>query len=71
MESFARLVVLIALARIAFVALCVTLVITALDHRFVDGLLQARPGLPDSPLWWAGLVVAAVGLALHLATMLR
>jgi hypothetical protein len=71
MESLARLVVLIVLGRIAFVALCVALVITALDHRFVDGFLQTRPGLPSSPFWWVGLVVAAAGLVLAMASRLR
>ena len=69
LESLARLVALLLLARVAFVALCVALTVVALDHRFADGLLQTRPGLPTSPIWWAGMWVA--GPVLSAATLAR
>jgi len=72
MESLARLVALLLLARVAFVALCVALTVVAIDHRFADGLLQARPGLPTSPWWWAGLGFAGLVMSVNtLARLLR
>ena len=67
MESLARLVALIVLGRVLWVALCVALTISAIAHHFADGVLQTR-GLPPSPLWWAGLAIAVAGLLLHLLT---
>jgi hypothetical protein len=60
MESLALLVTLIVFGRIAFVALCIALVLVALHHHFADGVLQARQGLPDSPFWWVGFVIAVL-----------
>jgi hypothetical protein len=68
MESLALIVSIIILGRIAFVSLCVALVITYLKHRFVDGLLQARPGIPSSPWFTLGLIFVFLGLVLHFLT---
>jgi uncharacterized membrane protein len=51
MESLALLVTLIVLGRIAFVSLCVALVIYYLNWKYVDGILQARSGFPTHPLF--------------------
>lgn len=58
MESLALLVSVIVLGRIAFVSLCVALTIYTLHYRYVDGLLQTRPGLPSSPIYVSGLIFA-------------
>lgn len=71
MESLARVVALLLLLRAAYVALCVALVIAMARHRFVDGVLQARDGFPSSPWFWAGLVVAVLGGALHVVAFRR
>lgn len=71
MESLALLVSLIVLGRVAYVALCVALVVAFLHYRLVDGLLQARPGLPPDPWFIAGLGVAVLGLMLHGAMFWR
>lgn len=70
MESLALLVSLIILGRIAHVTLCVALVVAWLHHRYVDGLLQARPGLPESPWFACGACIAVLGMALHLLSLL-
>jgi hypothetical protein len=70
MESLALIVSLIILGRIAYVALCVALVVTFIHHRYVDGILQARPGMPQSPWFVVGLCVAAPGMVLHLLSLL-
>lgn len=71
MESLVLIASIIILGRIAYTALCVALVITYLHHRFVDGLLQARPGIPSSPWFILGLIFAALGLVLHFLTFWR
>lgn len=71
MESLARAVACIVLARMAYVSLCVALVIAALHHRYADGVLQVRDGLPHSPWFAAGLVVVVIGAVLHLAAFRR
>lgn len=71
MESLALLVTIIVLGRIAYVALCVALVVTFIHHRFVDGLLQARPGLPPSAWFRLGLAVAMGGAVLQVLALLR
>jgi mannose/fructose/N-acetylgalactosamine-specific phosphotransferase system component IIC len=71
MESLALIVSLIILGRIAYVALCVALVVTFIDYRYVDGILQAQPGMPQSPWFVAGLCVVQLGSALALAVMIR
>lgn len=65
MESLALIASIIILGRIAYVALCIALVITYLNHRFVDGFLQARPGLPPNPLFYFGLGAAGLGMIFH------
>jgi hypothetical protein len=71
MESLALIVSLIVLGRIAYVALCVALVVTFIHHRYVDGILQARPGMPQSPWFVVGLCVLSLGPVLALAVMIR
>jgi len=61
------MVALVMLARMAFVALYFALTVVAINHCFADGLLQARPGLPESAWWWVGLGFA--GLVLPVATL--
>lgn len=65
MESLALIASIIVLGRIAYVALCVALVVTLLDYHFADGFLQARPGLPPSPWFALGMGFVALGLAMH------
>lgn len=71
MESLALIAACIVLGRMAYVSLCVALVVAAMHHRYVDGLLQARPGLPPSPWFVIGLVVVVIGAALHIAVFRR
>lgn len=68
MESLALIASIIVLGRIAYTALCVALIISFLHHRFFDGVLQARPGIPSSPWFTLGLIIAVVGLVLHFLT---
>lgn len=70
MESLALIASLIVLGRIAYVALCVALVVAWLHHHYVDAVLQARPGLPASPWFTCGICVAVLGMALHLLSLL-
>lgn len=67
MESLALIASVIILGRIAYVSLCVSLVITFLHHRYIDGFLQVRAGLPHNPWFYLGLGVVTLGMVFHLA----
>jgi hypothetical protein len=62
MESLALVVSLIVLGRIAYVSLWFALIIYFIDYKFVDGVLQTRPGMPTNLWFLSGLVFAVIGL---------
>jgi hypothetical protein len=64
MESLALIVSLIVLGRIAYVSLWFALIIYFIDYKFVDGILQTRPGIPTNLWFLSGLVFAAIGLVI-------
>lgn len=65
MESLALFAIIIVLGRILYVSLWVALIVYFIDYKFVDGILQTRPGIPTSPFFLIGLFIAVLFLVLY------